>query len=86
MHDLGFLDQKVISFSIFIQFCSSKKKTTTKKRTREVKQVAKCKVTEEKDEVACLIYKDGSRYYFEFSNEDTCAEAVARINYLMGLS
>lgn len=65
---------------------SSKKKTTTKKRTREVKQVAKCKVTEEKDEVACLIYKDGSRYYFEFSNEDTCAEAVARINYLKGLS
>ena len=58
----------------------------TKKRVRQINQVSECRVTEDNLAVACLRYKDSSTYYFDFDDEDCCAEAVARINYLVTLS
>ncbi|QDZ20640.1 hypothetical protein HOP50_04g31620 [Chloropicon primus] len=57
----------------------------TKKRVRQVNQVKSCEVSGDNKAVGCLRYKDGSTYNFEFENEDLCAEAVARINYLVKL-
>ena len=59
---------------------------TTKKRAREIKEVHRCRVSNDSLSVACLVYKDGSTYYFDFSDQDKCAEAIARINFLMGLN
>ena len=57
----------------------------TKKRVRRVAQVKECGVSEESHAIARLCYQDGSTYKFEFESADKCAEAVARINYLVNL-
>ena len=48
-------------------------------------QVKECGVSEESHAIARLCYQDGSTYKFEFESADKCAEAVARINYLVNL-
>ena len=58
----------------------------TKKRARQIKHVHECSVSLDDLSVASLVYKDGSTYHFDFSSEDKCAEAVARINFLIDLN
>ena len=59
----------------------------TKKRFRQIDQVQECALSETGPTPSMVLsYKDGSTYNFEFSEAEDAAEAVARINYLMGLS
>ena len=59
----------------------------TKKRFRQIDQVQECALSEIGPTPSMILsYKDGSTYNFEFSEAEDAAEAVARINYLMGLS
>ena len=72
----------------FFSFSNSTKGgtgTSTKKRSRHIKQISKCEVDHKNPIAAHIVYKDGSAYLFEFRTSQECAEAVSRINYLTTL-